>query len=279
MKKLLFLSVFALFTLVSANVFGQSTGTTPAPGATHEYKITPGNVGNTIKWTVTKGGLVTPATALEASISADGSAITNITWGTGVTVGDWYYVHVTETAGTAGCSNEKVLPVHITASPFYLTIGAKNTNQCYANAVTVNLDTTNPANPAITYVNGNAIVQYTVTPNGYSSTTSGYSFDLGIAYGSYTGLTETPAFTVSTGTATMVGTKVSVSDNVPVTITYTIVNATPFTNSSAANAADYTATATISAGKTNNGVTDNNSGAKTGATTVARPNTTGITTN
>ena len=74
---------------------------------------------------------------------------------------------------------------------------------------------------------------------------------------------------------------VTVTNNSAVTITYTIDNTNVYTNLNDATgtAADFTATAAISAGKTSNGVSDNESGVDSGATAVSRPHTTGITTN
>lgn len=280
MKKLLFLSVFALFALVSANVFGQSSGTKPAPGAKHNYSVTP-NGTNKYLWTVTKGNLLVDGGS-DVDISASTSSSTDITWKTSVKVGDWYYVHILETVDATGCSNEKVLPVQITESPFNLAIVAATPSQCYAGKVTVKLDnTTNPANPAITYDHGNAIIKFTVSPTGLSDSYMGYSFDLDIAYGTYTGLSQSVAFVVSSGSANISGKKVTVTNNNSVEITYTVVNANQFTNETDKDgkAADFTATATISNGVATNGVSDNTKGKYNDNTTVARPNTTGITTN
>lgn len=271
MKKLvLFFSIVCL-TAISVNVFAQSTGTTPAPGATHSYFITPGNVANTIAWSVTKGDLTTAAGA-DAVISASTAATTDITWAASVQEGDWYYVHVIETDGT-GCSNEKVLPVQITASPFYLTLAAANETQCYDGAVTASIGITPDV---INYDHGTATIVFTVTPTGLSGSYSGYSFNLAIDYGTYTGLTQ--SVSVDNG-ANLSGSTVEVPNNDPVTITYVIDNNNVYTNTSAANAQNYTATATISSGKAINGVSDNGTGAKTDDTAVARPNTSGIGTN
>ena len=272
MKKLLLLTMVALFTIATANVFGQSTGTEPAPGAKHNYLVTPGGVTNTLKWKVTKGDLTTSAGA-DAVISNDAAAATDITWGTGLTVGDWYYVHILETAGS--CTNEKVLPVQIAASDFYLTIAAGAANYCYNGAVNVSIDGSDPS--LIKYDHDKATISFTVTPSGLSTSYTGYSFDLAtIDFGGYTGLTTAPAFSTN---ATLSGSKVTVTDNAAVTITYVIDNTNVFTNLSAANAQDFTAKAAISGAKTINGVSDNGTGAKDGTTAVARPNTSGITTN
>lgn len=218
-------------------------------------------------WTVTKGNLTTPAGA-DAVISSNSTAATDITWGAGLNPGDWYYVHVVETA--AGCSNEKVLPVQITASPFFLTLAAANATQCYDNAVVVSL--ADPSTP--NYDHGNTTIVFTVTPTGLSNSYSGYTFDLSLAVPG--GFNATPVFSAN---ASLAGNTVTVTDNALVTITYTVDNTIVYTNASAANAQNYTATATISAGVAINGVSDNNSGTYTDATAVSRPNTSGITTN
>ncbi len=268
MKKLVFLFAAVLLTAMSVNVFAQSTGTAPAPGAKHSYSITPGNAGNTLLWKVTKGDLTTSA-GTDAVISSAATAITDITWAPTVAVGNWYYVHILETDGT-GCSNEKVLPVQITASPFYLTLAAANATQRYDSAVVVSLANSSTPN----YDHGNTTIVFTVTPTGLSSSYSGYSFDLSLAVPS--GFTSTPAFSAN---ASITSGTVTVTDNAAVTITYTVDNTNVYTNASAANAQNYTATATILGGKAINGVSDNNGGTYTDATAVARPNTSGITTN
>lgn len=274
MKKLLLLSIFALFALVSANVFGQSKGINPAPGATHEYKITPGSGTNKITWRVTKDDFENTTT--DATISAASEATTNITWATNVKPGDWYYVHVVEENEGTSCSNEKVLPVQIIASPFYLTLAAAEKNQCYNGAVSVSVDSNSPG--VINYDHGNATIKFTVTPSGLSDSYNGYSFDIALAFGSYTGL-DASDVSVSSNASISNG-KVNVTDNDFVTITYVVANKNIFHNDAAANAQDFTATATISGGKATNGVSDNNNdGTYNDDTNVARPNTSGIQSN
>jgi hypothetical protein len=273
MKKLVFLFAAVLLTAISENTFAQSTGTTPAPGATHSYFVTD-NPNTSVEWVVTKGTLTDTTDAVTiVSASAD---TTDIVWADSVSVGDWYYVHVTETDDATGCTNNKILPVQITASPFYLTLLASADDQCYSGAVTASIDLSDPT--IIKYDHGNAIIEFTVTPTGLSNAYSGYSFDLDIAYGSYTGLSETVDFS-SNGAIS--GTKVTVTDNLPVTITYTVDNTTLFTNVTDpdGDAADFIATATISGGKATNGVSDNTNGTYTDDTNVARPHTSGIGTN
>ena len=154
MKKLVLLFTVVLFSAFCANIYAQSTGTTPAPGATHSYFITPGNAGNDIQWTVYKNDFSTVAT--DATIEDDQEATTNITWASSVSVGDWYYVQVTETDGD-GCSNTKVLPVQITESDFTLTLAAANPTDCYDNAVSVSIVSNAPV-----YDHGTATLEFTV---------------------------------------------------------------------------------------------------------------------
>ncbi len=268
MKKLVFLFVAVLFTAISANVFAQSTGTTPAPGAKHNYFITPGNGTNTMLWWVTKGDLTTATT--DATIVTPDAASTDITWATTVVADDWYYVHILETDG-ASCSNEKVLPVQITASPFFLTLAAANATDCYDGAVTVSL--ADPSTP--NYYHGNTTIVFTVEPTGLSANYTGYTFDLA-ALDVPTGFDVTAAYSANASESS--GT-VTVTDNAAVTITYTVDNTNVYTNASAVDAQDYTATAVISNGVADNGVSDNATGTYTDDTDVSRINTSGIGTN
>ncbi len=285
MKKLVFLFAAVLMSAISANTFAQSTGTTPAPGATHEYTITAeDDVNNTILWWVTYGDLTTaPTNSGDVTISAPSSEITNITWASTLTVGEWYYVHVLETegSGATACSNEKVLPVQITASPFTLDILAANGTQCYDDAVSVNLNTTTHT---VSYDHGNATLEFTVTPSGLSSSYSGYTFNVTIGYNGYAYSANLDGSNVSVSSATdplasISSGVVTVNDNGPVTITLVVDNQNNFDNSSPVDAQDYTATVTISSGVSDNGVSDNDSGDHSDDTAVARPNTSGIGTN
>ncbi|HPF50265.1 MAG TPA: hypothetical protein PK335_01760 [Draconibacterium sp.] len=273
MKKLVFLITAIVLTAMSAKTFAQSTGIAPAPGATHEYTITPGNSGNTILWTVTKGNLFTDAGA-EAVISTDDAATTDIRWNvTSAEIGTWYYVHVVETEGlgATACSNEKVLPVQITASPFYLDIAAANATQCYDAAVVVSL--VDPS--TVNYDHGTATIDFTVTPHNLSASYTGYTFDLALAVpAGFDYMTTPPTFSSN---ASWDGTTVTVTDNSLVTISFAVDNTNTYDNSSAANAQNFTATASVSEGVTINGVSDNGAdGTYNDATDVARPNTSGI---
>jgi len=270
MKKLLFLSIIALFTVASANVFGQSTGTNPSPGAKHNYSVT-ANPLSTFLWSVTKAGLTVDALT-DAVIASDGTASTDITWAaTGLTVGTWYYVHILETTTATGCSNEKVLPVQITLNPFTLNLTAARATSCYADKVSVSL-----IGNDVQYDHGNAIIVFTVNPSGLSSSYTGYKFDLNLNVPA--GYTPTAEYSTN---ASISGTSVTVTDNSAVTITYTVDNIKVYTNANdaASDKADFTATAIISNGITINGIVENGTGLKTGETAVSRPHTSGITTN
>ncbi len=269
MKKLFILLAAVTLTAMSAKVFAQSTGTTPAPGATHEYSVTPGDAGNTFLWSVTKGDLTTDA-GTDAVIADSDASATDITWASTVTVGDWYYVHILET-DEDGCSNEKVLPVQITESDFFLNLSAENPTQCYDNAVVVSLS----GNSTITYNHGTATIDFTVTPDNLSPSYSGYVFDLALTVP--TGFTSAPTFSAN---ASWDGTTVTVTDNGIVEISFEVVNGNTYDNDSAPDAQNFTATATISNGVSANGVSENDSANdNTDATDVSRPNTSGIITN
>lgn len=267
MKKLFILLAAVALTAMSAKVFAQSTGETPAPGATHSYFITPGNSSNTIKWTVYESDFSTIAT--DADIDDDAAATTDITWASSVTPGTWYYVQVVETDGE-DCSNTKVLPVQITESNFYLTLEAANATACYDDAVSVTIVSNAPQ-----YDHGTATINFTVTPDNLSSAYTGYEFDLALTVPS--GYTST---TTISANASWDGTTVTVTDNGNVEISFEVVNGNTYDNNSAADAQDFTATATISNGVTTNGVSENDSANdNTDATDVSRPNTSGIETN
>ncbi|WP_163322571.1 pilus assembly protein [Draconibacterium mangrovi] len=268
MKKLIFLLTAVVMTAFSSGVFAQSTGVEPAPGATHNYNIAPGDGGNTILWTVTKGNLTTSA-GTEVVIATPSAASTNITWTTSIDTTVMYYVHVLETDG-AGCSNEKVLPVNPEPSDFYLEIAAANATQCYDGAVVVSL-----ADPTtINYDHGTATINFTITPNNLSASYTGYTFDLALAVPTGFDYTTTPP--TFSANASWDGTTVTVTDNSLVTVSFAVDNTNTYDNSSAADAQDFTATASVSGGKAINGVSDNGDGTYSDATNVARPNTSGI---
>lgn len=267
MKKLFIFFTAVVLIAISANLYAQSTGTTPAPGATHEYFITPGNSANNIEWTVYENDFSTVAT--DATIDDNTAATTDITWASTVTPGTWYYVQVIETDGE-GCSNTKVLPVQITESDFFLELSADEATACYNNAVSVSIVSNAPQ-----YDHGTATIDFTVTPSNLSASYTGYTFDLALTVPS--GFSSTPTFSAN---ASWDGTTVTVTDNSLVTISFEVDNGNTYDNSSAADAQDFTATAAISNGQSANGVSENDTANdNTDATNVSRPNTSGIGTN
>jgi hypothetical protein len=254
---------------ISASVMAQSTGEAPAPGATHTYSTT--DNGNTYAWTVTVGDLTTPA-GTDATITGSGASV-SITWAPTVTVDDWYYVHVIEADGS--CTNEKVLPVQITASNFYVSVAADNATACYDDPVSVSLNVNTPE-----YSHGDVTLTYTITPTGVNATSGGYEFDFDLNANLPAGYTAA-APTVSSGSATISGSTITVSDVNAVTLEFVVTNGNTYTNANDGSgiAADFTATLSIANGVTGNGVSDNTSGTYSADTDVTRPHTSEITTN
>lgn len=137
MKKLLFLSILAFFALVSANVFGQNTGTSaiyPSVGDINNYSVHL-NSGSTYAWslqaTANGGGAElfgdtssTTAVATATTASTTSNTVT-VTW-VNPTVGKIYYLHLTE-SNTGGCTNRKVLAIQ-PANNFRLDIANVDLN-------------------------------------------------------------------------------------------------------------------------------------------------------
>ncbi|WP_297097683.1 hypothetical protein [uncultured Draconibacterium sp.] len=269
MKKLVFLLTAVIAIAFSSSVFAQSTGTNPAPGATHSYFITPGNSSNTITWTVYEDDFETVAS--EASVVTVTSDSVNITWASTVTPNTWYYVQVVESEGD--CSNTKVLPVQIKESDFTLTLAATYATACYDNAVSVSIVNNSPE-----YYHGTADLEFTVSPGEelQASSYSGYQFDLSLTVPA--GFSADTTF--SSNVSSFDGTTVFVSDNNDVTISFLVDNENTYDNESLPNAQDFTATVEILNGKTVNGVSENNTDDdNSDSTDVSRPNTSGIGTN
>lgn len=270
MKKSIVLLAMVLLTAMSVEVMAQSSGTNPAPGATHSYFITPGNTDNAIQWTVFQEDFSTEAT--DVVVESANSGTTNITWPSTASPEDWYYVQVVET-DSEGCSNTKVLPVQITESDFYLTLAAANATACYNNAVSVSIVSNAPV-----YDHGTATVEFTVTPANLSGSYTGYAFDLELNVPD--GFDYTTTSPVFSSNASWDGTTVTVTDNNFVTVSFVVDNTNTYDNSSASDAQNFTATASISNGVTANGVSENDSdNDNSDSTQVARPNTSGIGTN
>lgn len=269
MKKLLILSIFALFAFVSVKVNAQSTGIAPFPGATHPYSVT-ATGGNTYAWTVTKGDLTTSA-GDDATITDGTTAASTILWAADLVANDVYYVHLVETNGL--CSNQKVLKVTIHANDFELAIANVVATSCYDAPVVISLD--GSGEPV--YDHGNATLKYTITASGVSGTEA-WSFNYANLLPS--GVTAA-APTVTNGTATVSAPTINVTSGSSVELTFVVDNANTYTNSTDATGtmANYTSTVNISLGRTAKGVVDNTTGTYSANTVVDRPHTTGITTN
>lgn len=119
MKKLLFLSIFALFALASANVYGQAAGLTPQAGATHTYWVNSdgttqsSGIGSTYTWEVLRTGGGAAADAdydfVTASTGLNQFSV-QIKWlSPAVADGAPYFLVLTETNAT--CSNKKVVQI------------------------------------------------------------------------------------------------------------------------------------------------------------------------
>jgi hypothetical protein len=120
MKKLLFLSVLALFALVSANVFGQA-GLTPHSGATHTYWVNANasgttqtsGIGSTYTWEVLRtGGSAAASTDYQFVGASSGlnQFSVQIKWlSPAVADGNPYFLVLTET--NTSCSNKKVVQI------------------------------------------------------------------------------------------------------------------------------------------------------------------------
>lgn len=273
MKKLVFLLAAVFFTAMSANTFAQGTGTAPALGSTHTYKINGGVAvsGNTYAWSVDKGTLGTPAEVTDYTFGATTDAPSiDIAWPATATLNTNYYLKVVETVTATGCSNEKVIKI-VPTNPFYLAISSAQTSPvCYANPVAVTLNGTEPE-----YNHGTVDMVYTVTPNNIGSGTS-YSFSITELLSNETNFTTSPA--VSGGS--LAAGVVTSNSTGAVTLTFTVTNDVYFTNATdpTGTAADIDLNIAISGGKTNQDVADNGTGTKNVTVSASRPHTGEITT-
>ncbi|WP_346859140.1 hypothetical protein [uncultured Draconibacterium sp.] len=281
MKKLVLLFVAVFITAVSANVFAQSTGTAPYLGATHAYSVTL-NAGSSYAWKVlnTSGAEVTAPTSDIASLTPNAAGDTLfITYATTATPTTEYLVTVTETVDT-DCSNTKALPIQITESTFDLIVGNTGDQNCYASAVTVAWSGGQTA-ASVTYTHGAANYAFTVEGTGVGATET-WTFSLGIVND------PTDATTTSVTVEDQSATPVEI---VPVAGVYTltgpqtvdvavvVTNNTEYDNSSAADAQDFSATVTLGDVACGTGSIESDNTNNEGVEYVARPNTSGISTN
>jgi len=196
MKKLLFLSIFALFALVSANVFGQAgQGAAPSIGSTHSYwvngtdvgAITSGKEGSTYTWWVSDGSnnLLTPlaqtdftATSGYNSATVDQNGI-ELKWNPS-SAGNTYYLVVKEDGVAPLCTNVKAYAIQ-PQNRFELTFAALESD-----GATPGDDLSRCAPDISLTASGTAIT--------YNYGTADYQFKL-TATGLYAGWSFTNAFT------------------------------------------------------------------------------------
>ena len=126
MKKLLFLSIIALFTVASANVFGQNTGSDPAVGSKHQYWVngtfttpTPAGASSTYTWWISTTPVdlmtkVTSSTEFTATSGYNTGAVgkngIELTWNS-ASAGKTYYLVVQEDGVAPLCTNIKAYPI------------------------------------------------------------------------------------------------------------------------------------------------------------------------
>lgn len=264
------------FVAISSSAFGQSEGTKPYPGATHNYSVTE-NASATYSWAVyKKGDLTTDLNGSDATITSSTAYSTDITWASTLTAGDEYIVVVTETL-SSGCSNSKALPVIITTSTFDL-VATTGGDACYKDAVQIGWTGGQTATD-VTYTHGVATVTYTVTATGVAGTET-WSFAPVMTY-DQTGV-STSTVTVSgsvSGSVTAVSGVYTLTGAETATVTVVADNVTAYDNTSAADAQDYTATMTLSNVSCGTGSIESDTTNNADVADVARPATSGITAN
>lgn len=182
MKKLLFLSIFALFALVSASVFGQNTGDLPSIGSTHQYWVN-GPIGaptqgalSTYTWWIS----TTPADLLQKvttpteftptsgyNTAAVGQNGIELTWNPS-SEGNTYYLVVQEDGVSPLCTNIKAYAIQ-PQNNFELTFAALESD---GSTPGDNLDRCAPAislsasGTTITYDYGSDNYQFKLTATG-----------------------------------------------------------------------------------------------------------------
>ena len=258
---------------LSANVWAQSTGSAPFPGAIHTYTVTAEDAANnTLTWDVVDASnfSVQSTVATIGTPVVSGNLVTvQITWANPVTSpATYYYVQVTEADGT--CSNTKSFKVLPVASTFDLAI-TSTTGGCYNSPVNVSYDASNDP----VYTHGAATITYTVTP---TDVALGQGYEFTISPTAITGWTiGAPSITSASGATVNINAstgKATVSDNKEVVIEYDVTKDATTKNGDPLNIANFSLEVTLSNGKTTNGVIA--LGTTTGQTAtvdVARPNT------
>lgn len=233
MKKLLFLSIFAFFALVSANVFGQNTGTSainPSVGDINTYSVL-AHPGSTYSWTLeaapTGGGADLFGTAIASATGTNSNSVT-VTWLAPV-IPTIYYLHLTETNAT--CSNRKVLAIQ-PVNNFKLEIVNVD---AVGTPLTAGLATNNPTcAPAIASTmiwNGTGSVTTTnATDFNYNYGTTTYYYKITATGINFTNTSWTPSITIAqldgTNASVTIDTKVGAAAWVTPSIILTSANGT-----------------------------------------------------
>jgi len=128
MKKLLFLSIFTFFALVSANVFGQNSGSLPSIGSTHEYWVNgsptsstqTAGVGSTYTWWISTNTADLKVVDTSTDYTVAGGAAYNsgavnansikLIWNP-ISSGKTYYLVIKEDGVSPLCTNIKAYPI------------------------------------------------------------------------------------------------------------------------------------------------------------------------
>lgn len=282
MKKLFLLLVAVTFTAISANVFAQSTGLKPAPGATHAYSVAL-NVGSTYDWKIydTSGNVITVSSDDITSLTPNTAGDTLfITWDAGADTDIEYLVTVTEEITATSCSNTKALPIIITTSTFDLIVGNTGDQNCYSSPVTIEW-TGGQTAASVTYKHGAASYAFTVEGTGVGATES-WTFSLGLVNDPTDATTTTVTVEDQSATPveiTQVAGVYTLTGAQTVNVTVDVTNNTTYDNDSAANAQDFSATITLGDITSGTGAIESNGANNGGVEYVARPNTSGISTN
>jgi len=270
MKKLLLLSLVTLLTMAGVQLYGQSVGNKPYPGATHTYTV-PVVGTNSYTWTLYKGNVSTPAPAGDATVTPSGNSVT-IQWSASAVPTTEYLLQMTEaTPAPASCQNSVALPIQITASLFDLGVTGGG-DVCYTNPVTVAW-TGGQTNADVKYTHGDASLVYTVAATGIGATET-WSFKPNLAYLPAGVTTTSVVVTQGATTLTADGSGVYTVTGGPGSVTVTVVanNPTQYDNSSSATAQNYTGTLTLSDISCSSGSVQNTTGQPDNADVkVARP--------
>jgi hypothetical protein len=233
MKKLLFLSIIALFAFASANVYGQNTGDLPSVGSKHQYWVN-GPIGaptsgatSTYTWWVStsSANLLTPVTSPTEfsptsgyNLGAVGQNGIEITWNPS-SAGKTYYLVVQETGVAPLCTNIKAYAIQ-PKNDFTLifamlaqdgtTLG-DNLSRCAPDIAVTASGTT------ITYNYGSDNYLYKLTANGlYTSWVLDYAFT-----NTLNGATPTFSYSTDGGTTYTTKTATETALSIPASTTGT----------------------------------------------------------